>query len=258
LFKPVIKPKQDEVQYLVYEPRALNVPVPEQAVPFARSQEADMDRPFKISDLVAEKTKLSDLEKQNFQARVQGEVLSRLKVVEEKAYAEAYSLGLKEGQEKGFNDMTAEIKKQTDQLQEIVDSIVNQKKEITMANEKHLIQTLFHVAKALALDEIKANPEHIKAVVVQALENAQSEEEIILRMNPSDSQFLEKIKGSAGNPFEKMSRLKVEPSESITPGGVIVETNYGIVDATVETRVLKIYQALMSKVPSLTKPKEPL
>ena len=253
LFKPVLKPRQDEIQYLVYEPRAFNVAIPEQAVPFARSQEPDVGRPFKISDLVAEKTKLSELEKQNFQARVQGEVLSRLKAVEEKAYAEAYNLGMKEGQDKGFNDMVSEIKTHVEQLRQIADSIVDQKKAIVIGNEKHLIETLFHIAKAIALDEIKANPEGILKVVTKALENAQSEEEIILRVNSSDGTFLEKVKSAAGSPFDKMPRLKIESTETVTPGGVIVETNYGVVDATIETRVKKVYEALVSKVPSLDK-----
>lgn len=223
MFKPVLKPKGAEVQFLVYEPRSFNMPVPEQAVSFARGQEVDGKRRFVINELVAETTKLEELEKKNFQVLVEGEVLSRLKKIEENAYSEAYALGMKEGYDKGFEEMTAQIKAQVESLKNITDTIINQKTKLVIDNEKHLIETIFHLAKVIALDEVRANPENVLAVIIKALENAQSEEEIVLKINPADSAFLEKIKGTSGNPFERMNRLRVETVDSISPGGVVVE-----------------------------------
>ena len=47
---------------------------------------------------------LSELEKKNFQKRLEEEVLGRLKGIEEKAYAEAYALGLQDGRQKAFEE----------------------------------------------------------------------------------------------------------------------------------------------------------
>ncbi len=253
MFKPVLKPKEANVPYLVYEPRTFEMAVPEQAVSFARGQEVDGKRRFVINELVAETTKLEELEKKNFQVLVEGEVLSRLKKVEENAYAEAYALGMKEGYDKGFEEMTVQVKTQVESLKNITDIIINQKSKLAIDNERHLIEAIFRLAKIMALDEIRANPENVLAVISKALENAQSEEEIILKINPRDATFLEKIKSTAGNPFERMSHLRVETTETVTPGGVIVETNYGIVDATIETRIRKVWDAMVSKIPTPAK-----
>jgi flagellar assembly protein FliH len=253
LFKPVLKPKEVDVQYLVYQPRTFEMSVPEQAVSFARGQEVDGKRRFVINELVAETTKLEELEKKNFQILVEGEVLSRLKKIEENAYSEAYALGMKEGYDKGFEEMTATVKAQVESLKNITDVIINQKIKLVIDNEKHLVETIFHLAKAMALDEIHANPENVLTVITKALENAQSEEEIVLKINPSDATFLEQVKATAGNPFERMNRLRVETLESVTPGGVIVETNYGIVDATIETRIKKVWESITSKIPTPSK-----
>lgn len=257
MFKPVLKPKDADVHFLVYEPRTFQMPVPEQAVPFARGQEVEGGRRFVINELLAETTKLNELEQKNFQILVAGEVLARLKLVEENAYSEAYALGMKEGYDKGFEEMTNEIKGQVEKLREITEVIVNQKTKLVIDNEKHLVETIFHVAKAIAMDEIHANPQNILQVIAKSLENAQSEEEIILKINPADQVFLEKVKDAAGSPFERMSHLRIEPSENVSPGGVIVETNYGLVDATIETRVKKVWESIMSKVPSPSKEETP-
>lgn len=250
MFKPVLKPKEADVQYLIYQPRTFEMSIPEQAVSFARGQEVEGKRRFVINELVAETTKLEELEKKNFQTLVEGEVLSRLKAIEENAYAEAYALGTKDGFDKGFEEMVSQVKTQVESLKNVTELINNQKTKLAIDNEKHLVETIFHIAKALAMAEIRANPENVLKVITKALENAQSEEEIILKINPKDSEFLERVKATAGNPFERMSHLRVEASENIAPGGVIVETNYGIVDATIETRVRKIWESLSAKIPS--------
>jgi flagellar assembly protein FliH len=251
LFKPVLKPQEEDVQFLVYTPRTFEYHIPDQAVPFARSQELDpAPQPFVISGLVAETTKLSELEHKNFQTRVQGEVLSRLKAIEEKAYAEAHALGMKEGRDQGFQEMKADVQAQVDRLKVIVETLSTLKTKLVASNEQHLIETTFHLAKAMALDQIHENPANITAIIAKALENAQSEEEIILRLNPQDFEFLNKVRETAGNPFEKLNRLKIESSESVAPGGVVVETNYGIVDASIEQRVKKVRDAIQSQLPS--------
>jgi flagellar biosynthesis/type III secretory pathway protein FliH len=48
-----------------------------------------------------------------------------------------------------------------------------------------------------------------------------------------------------------MIHLRVEKSSTVSPGGVIVETNYGAVDATIEQRIKKIREAILSKVPTV-------
>jgi len=249
LFKPVLKPAVDDISYLIYEPRTFETTVPEQVVSFARGQEVEGKKRFIINELVAETTKLEELEKKNFQTLVEGEVLSRLKKVEESAYAEAHSLGVKEGYDKGFAEMTGEVKSQVESLGRIIDGLVNLKTRLIIDNEKHIIEVIFHVAKILALDEIRAHPENIVKVVTHALESAQSEEELVVKINPNDAQFLEKVRATAGNPFERMNNLRIEPFESITPGGVLVETNYGVVDATIETRIRKVWESLASQIP---------
>jgi flagellar biosynthesis/type III secretory pathway protein FliH len=256
LFKPVLKTDQNSgpanSQYLIYEPRTFSPRIPEQAIPFARSQEANAEPAlFTISGLVAETTKLQGLEQKNFQSRVQGEVLSRLKDVEEKAYAEAHSLGLTEGREKGFTETKGEVQTSVENIKNIVSELTELKKKLVVKNEEHIIETIFHIAKSIALDQITANPENIKNVILKSLENAQSEEEITLRLSPADTAFLEKVRESVGNPFEKMLRLKIETSDTITPGGVVVETNYGVVDATIEQRIKKVREAILSKVPKV-------
>jgi flagellar assembly protein FliH len=250
LFKPILKPDDAHSKILTYSPRTFNLSVPEQAVSFARNPDDRLPvQPFVISGLTAETTKLHELEKRVFQTKIEMEVLTRLKSVEETAYAAAHGLGMAEGQEKGFNDIKADIQSHLNEIEKICKEITHIKSQLLIDNEKHFVTVIFNVAKAIALKEIQAEPENILNVVKLALENAQTEEEITLRLNPQDATFLESVKTTVANPFERLTRLRVETDETLTQGGVVVETNYGVVDATIETRLNKVWEALASKIP---------
>ncbi|MCC6278013.1 MAG: hypothetical protein IT289_08875 [Oligoflexia bacterium] len=251
MFKPVLKPAEVEGHVLEYKPRPFSQTITQQALDF--SQQQQMDNPeradFSINPLVAETTGLSEIERKSFNARVEAEVLSKLKIIEEKAYGEAYSLGLKEGREKAFSDTAHEIKSAIESLGSMVTELTELKKRLLIENEGHLVKTIFHVAKALALREISTKSEAILDVLRASLESAQSEEEVKVIISQKDKDFLDQMKGQMGNPLERIPKVKVEVNDSISPGGCVVETNFGAVDATIETRINKLFATLESKVP---------
>ena len=198
---------------------------------------------------MATNTGLTELEHKNFQNRLEEQVLIRLKGIEEKAYAEAYALGLQDGRQKAFDETKGSIQGSLDRLGHMVEELTQIKRKLLIDNEKQIVLTIFHLAKKLALQEVKANPESVKLVLRKALENAQGDEELTLRVNPQDLEFIESVKKEAGNPLERIAKLRIEVNDKITPGGCILETNYGVVDATVEQRLAKLWDVLDSKIP---------
>jgi flagellar assembly protein FliH len=249
LFKTILKPKEAEGHTLTYQPKALVHGVPEQALSFVKNMAEPSDKGFEINTLVAKNTGVSDLERKNFHNKLEEQVLTRLKSVEEKAYAEAYALGLQDGRNKAFEETKAAIQTSLNALAEMLQHLGEIKNKLVIENEKHIVETIFHIAKNLAIHEINANPDVIRDVIRLALENAQAEEQLTLHLGPQDSAFLETVKKEAGNPLERISKLRIELDETMTPGGCIVETNYGIIDATIEQRIQKLWEVIKSKVP---------
>jgi flagellar assembly protein FliH len=99
--------------------------------------------------------------------------------------------------------------------------------------------------------EIAEKPEIILEIVRQAIQGAQSDESVNVRVSPVDLEFIEHVREKLGKEFDLLKRAKFEAAESITTGGCIVETNYGDVDATVEQRVNKLWDSLKEKLPKV-------
>jgi flagellar assembly protein FliH len=106
------------------------------------------------------------------------------------------------------------------------------------------------------MTEIAEKPEMILDVVRQAILAAQSDEAVTVRVSPVDLEFIEQSRERLGKEFDLLKRAKLESSDSVTPGGCMIETNYGDVDATVEQRVDKLWKSLKEKLPKAPDPSE--
>jgi flagellar assembly protein FliH len=251
LFKSIMKPEDMHSGVLNYTPKSIIYEVPKQILPFLKDQKEDNAPPFILSQMTSDHTGLSELERIAFQDKIETGVLEKLKTVEEKAYAEAYALGLADGEKKAFTEGKDSINTALQSLMQIGESLTRVKTDLITQNEAHLIKTLFHIAQALAMKAIREDESNILAVLKKAVESAQAEEEVTIKLNPSDQAFLEKVKSESGHPLERIQKVKLEVNESITRGGCIVETNYGAIDATVEQRVSKLWQTLEAKIPKV-------
>jgi flagellar assembly protein FliH len=131
-----------------------------------------------------------------------------------------------------------------DNLEILLQSIGTLKKDLVQHNESHLIQLAFQMAKRLAYAEVQTDPSVVTSVIRDAIEMAQIEEEVTVQVAPSQLDFLETVKAESGRDLEFLKNVKLQAVEGITPGGCVIETNYGEIDARFEERVDKLWAAL--------------
>ncbi|MGL1138590.1 FliH/SctL family protein, partial [Vibrio parahaemolyticus] len=75
----------------------------------------------------------------------------------------------------------------------------------------------------------------------KAVELASEEENVLVQMNPEQVEFIELLRQQTNREFEFLKKLRLEPNASIKAGGCVVETNYGEVDARIETRLQQLW-----------------
>ncbi len=204
---------------------------------------------FRVDPLVAQQTGIAELERLSIEEKVEREALSRLKEFQELAYQEAYQLGLDEGRERAFQERSSEFTEKLQNLDELLQSLERLKVDLIACNETQIVSMTYYMAKRLVYDEITARPEVVIEAVRQALMAAQSDENVTVRVSPSDYTFIEGIKEKLDKEFDNVKRLKFESGDEISSGGCVVETNYGDVNATLEQRLARLWTQLNEKLP---------
>lgn len=249
------KDEADQIA-ISYSPRKFPFKIQASASEFVaiqneKAKDGTITSDFRIDKLVAKQTGVAELERISIEEKIELEALARIKIIQEKAFAQAHQLGLEEGREKAFSDYKSVLVEKFSHLDTLVASIETLKSDLLSFNETHILRLVFYMAKRISMSAITEKPELVLEVVRHAIESAQTEERVAIRVSPQDFVFIESVKEKLGKEFEKVKRAKFESSESISSGGCIVQTNYGDVDATIEQRLEKLWGALADKLPKV-------
>ena len=189
-------------------------------------------------------TGLDEIEKQSRAREIDADALLISKEVQEQAYEEAYALGLTHGKKEAYEEEKQKISEELSQLQSILQEISNLKLDLFAKNKKHIVSLCSYFAKRLLMKEIEASEDYILSVIMKAIEMAHSEEDLTIKISQKDFDFLQSRGKELLQQLSLDESVKIEFDEMVSPGGAIIETNYGVVDATIEQRVLKLEEFL--------------
>lgn len=249
MVRSVLDKEEAEKVAINFTPRKFPLTIAPTAREFVALQSGKENPNFHIDRIVAQQTGVAELERISLEEKVEREALAKLKEIEENAYQAAYQLGLDEGKEKAFQENSAHMTEKLAHFEELITSISNLKSELVSFNETHLIKLIYYIASKIALKEIAENPELVMPLIRQSIESAQSEEKVTVRLSPSDYVFVEENRERVGREMEILKKVKLDQGENVRSGGCVVETNYGVVDATIEQRLNRMWEALVEKAP---------
>lgn len=162
---------------------------------------------------------------------------------------EARTKAFNEGREDGFKTGEEEVKRLIDRLHVIINSAIDKKKRIIENTEEQLIDLILLISRKV----IKVISETEKNVVVEnvkeALKKLGKETEITIRVNTKDLGLTTKNKREFISLVEALEHVKVEEDDRIGPGGCIIETAFGDVDARIQTQLQVVEEKIRELVP---------
>ena len=117
--------------------------------------------------------------------------------------------------------------------------------------QKAVLPLVLKATKKIIGEELKQHPETIVSIVMQAIKSVIHAKLVKLYVNRADLEYLEKEKESLKNAFEHLESFQIEERKDIEPGSCIIETERGILNATLENQ----YRALERALEAHTKPR---
>jgi type III secretion protein L len=170
----------------------------------------------------------------------------RLQVVKEGE--ELKENAFKEGYEDGFKQWA--------------ENLVTFEKQLEALNkemQKAIIPIALKAAKKIVGREIELSEDAIVDIVASNLKAVAQHKKIIIYVNKQDLDVLEKNKPRLRELFESLESLSVRPRDDIAPGGCVIETEIGIINAQMEHRwrvLEKAFETLMKSSPETLKGSE--
>lgn len=208
---------------------------------------------------IREKTELASRDRQNAEqeaeqmrqtAEQQAEqIIQEAEVQGEKIREDMRRQGVQEGREIGIDEGKAELQRVIDRFHVVLSKAIERRNEIIQESEVQVVNLVLSIAKKV----IKVISEHQKNVVInninQSLQKLQQKSDVIVRVNLADIKLVTKHKEDILRMAERVQNITIAEDTTVDPGGCIIETDFGEIDARIASQLREIEDRILEMVP---------
>lgn len=150
-----------------------------------------------------------------------------------------------EGLAQGFQQAAAAAQTILEHLRSLAQEAQLCLQETIFASEPELVRLALHIADRIIDAQIDADSELVRRVVRQSLEQAGDRESITLLVNPEDFERIQSYVPDLQDSFPDIEAISVQPDARVDPGGCMVQTRLGVIDARIARQKALLRQAVL-------------
>lgn len=168
------------------------------------------------------------IDDRNLVSRAQQEAIS----IKEQASKEGYEKGLEMAQEA------------TELLKNSVEEFFAYKNTLYEQISNDILDISLKVAEKIIKKEVETDKSVLECIVKDALKSlAKDENKIILKVNPTDVEYMKEIMPTLLSSGQTEAKIYVTGVKEVEEGSAIIETSNGIIDANISTQLELIKEA---------------
>jgi flagellar assembly protein FliH len=197
-----------------------------------------------IQDNINKYNNKIDKQAQPWPKKVSEDGDNELKQLLKQAHEDGYSIG--------FTDGRMEEKKRVDALAKTVSEAVSNleiyRSQLLERAEEGVIKLVLALARKIILKEPSISHEIILNITQHTLKSVVDPTDLKIRVNPDELNILKENKHSLEMIIGTNTSVKIEPDATVSTGGCIIETDFGDIDARIESQLDTMEKALMSEL----------
>ena len=168
-------------------------------------------------------------------------LVSRAQEESENIKKSAFEEGYRKGLEKASADM--------DIFRGQLAQFMSARKDVFEFIAPDILEISVNIAKTIVKKELDSDPQAIINTIIDILKTvSKSEQKITIRVKPQAVQFIKDTIPNITYQYGIDTKINIVSDPSIEDGGCILQTNNGIVDASVNTQIEIIKQALKGNI----------
>lgn len=164
----------------------------------------------------------------------------------------AWQEGFHSGEEVARVQVEAELKAQWEiqrdtvraEVQGVVDSIGRARETLWEAQEAEMVGLALDVARQIIKTEVTQNPEIVTHILHNALRRITDKEQVRIRVSVADAGLVRAQRDDLVSLLDGLKNLEIVDDRRVSPGGCVIETNAGTIDAKIETQLAEVERAL--------------
>ena len=160
--------------------------------------------------------------------------------IKQRAQQEGFQAGYREGAKKAEQLFFSELQ----EVQSLKKEIIVERERLYHQFERDLVNLALDIAKRVVYDRLEQDDEVLRYIVESTLQRVQGKAKKKLRINAGDQDRIERLKEAFLSKFKPLEDIEIIGDQHIGTGSCIIETDNGIIDGSVQSRVEEIEMAL--------------
>lgn len=153
--------------------------------------------------------------------------------------------GIKEeAKEEGRQEGRQEASSRIEEAMETLNSAVKERKKIISDSENEILRLSLKVAEQIIRSEVSLHRDVCLNIVSEAIARISDREQVIVKVNREDAEYLKRYKDRLAGMLDGVKSFSIIEDANIEPGGCVIETNLGFIDARIATKIKSIEEAL--------------
>lgn len=189
---------------------------------------------FKVNPIVEKYRGLKDQEEQEYQEAVEREVVRRINEIQEHAFKAGFDEGVNQGREEIFNEMRNVVDQKLDNFSQMITEVLKTQDEILAVQKKEIYLLLRNLTKWIINRELKEDGKYIERLLEKLLLEIQARNNLLIQVNPTDFTAMPEVLEHVQRRLGELKNVRVEIDSAILTSGMIVESDNGIINATME------------------------
>ncbi len=157
---------------------------------------------------------------------------------------EAYARGRNEG----LSLAEQRFESATQALTQAVEDISRLRESLAQTGSQDMLRLVIAVSEQIIRKSFEVDPNLVLGIIENALQASVRADSFRIRISPEDLGLVTSQKPLFLASISGLKNLSIEADPSITPGGCRVDSDLGDVDATIETQLESIRQALSAAI----------
>ena len=162
--------------------------------------------------------------------------------------AAAFQRGCEQGRLEGLDAGRREVAPVIKQLRQVMGDLQAAWRQLQGQAEHDAVGLALAVARKILGREPSVTPEQVLDVVKAAVAKVSDQDRILIRIDPADIEVVRTHDETIDAWVEKAGAVTIEADNSVGPGGCVIETDFGDVDARLEKQLEVIEAAFKAQL----------
>lgn len=159
----------------------------------------------------------------------------------------SYRAGFEDGKQMGLEEGKKSGEKVARDFFSLLEDIKIQKENIFRESEQAVVRLSLALASKIINNTVEIKPDIVLEVAKKAIHHLVDKNKVVLRINPKDCQLVKDHYQQLLATVDGIKSLEIEEDVRVKPGGCLIETDSGNVDARIETQMQVLKEALLDK-----------